>query len=75
MKPPRSLVFLIIGLTRIAGAVFCVAGVSFFVLAWQERSFEPVALGVIAILLGLVGISIRAVPGAVMEYGLFRRRR
>jgi hypothetical protein len=74
MKPWRSFLVVIIWLTRAAGAVITVCGISFFVLAWAEHSIAPVAMGVITIGVGLVIVSIRGTSDGSLEYGLFRRR-
>jgi multidrug efflux pump subunit AcrA (membrane-fusion protein) len=73
MKPWRSFLLVIIWLTRIAGAVITVCGISFFVLAWAERSVTPVVMGLITVGIGFVVISIRATATGRLEYGLFGR--
>jgi hypothetical protein len=75
MTPWRSFLLILIWLTRVAGAVITGCGLSFFVLAWTERSVAPVAMGVITIGIGLVIVSIRGTSTGGLEYGLFRRRR
>ena len=75
MRPWRNFLLVIIWLTRVAGAVITVCGISFFVLAWADRSIAPVAMGVITIGIGLIIVSIRSTSNGGIEYGLFRRRR
>jgi uncharacterized membrane protein YwaF len=75
MTPGRSLSLVIIWLTRIGGAIVSICGISFFVLAWAERSIAPVVMGVITVGLGLVVASIRCTPNGNIEYGLFRSRK
>jgi xanthine/uracil permease len=75
MKPWRGFLSVTIWLTRVAGAAITVCGISFFVLAWAERSVTPVVMGVITIGIGLVVASIRDTSNGGLEYGLFRPRR
>jgi xanthine/uracil permease len=74
MKSWPSVLLVIIWLTRIGGAVIAICGISFFVLAWVERSLSPVVMGVITLGIGLVVISIRGTSNGGIEYGLFRPR-
>ena len=75
LRPPRGLVALLIWLTRISGAAIVLAGISFFVLAWAERSFAPIAMGLVTIVVGVYFTSIRATSDGGLEYGLLRKRR
>jgi xanthine/uracil permease len=70
MKPWRSFLPVTVWLTRVGGAVITVCGISFFVLAWAERSIAPVVMGVIAVGIGLVIDSIRGTSNGGLEYGL-----
>jgi hypothetical protein len=72
MKPPRTIVTMVMWFTRVGGAIFVVGGLGFFVSAWVERSIGLISMGAIAIAFGLFIMSIRATPGGSLEYGLFR---
>jgi hypothetical protein len=66
---------IIVWLTRIAGAVFVVGGLAFFVTALVERSWVPVAMGLVTIIFGAVVVSINAPTADTVEYRLLRLRR
>jgi hypothetical protein len=75
MKSRRIIIWLVMWLTRLGGATFVLAGLGFFVTAWQDRAVVPIVMGIITIAIGAVLTSIKVVPGDRMEYGLLRPKR
>ena len=74
-RTSRKFILLIMWLTRIVGAAFIVGGLGFLLVAWRERSIIPAVMALLPVGFGVFAMSIRASPGAGVEYGLFRRRR
>jgi hypothetical protein len=75
VKLRQVIVWLVMWLTRLAGAIFVFFGLDCFVTAWQERAASLVVMGIITIAFGAVMLSIRIVSGHRLQYGLFRPRR
>ena len=60
IKLKRLVIQIVLWLTRIAGAVFVIGGIGFFVTAWMDKSLIPVIMGSITIAFGVVIASIHA---------------
>ena len=74
MEYRRTIVSIVMWLTRVFGAVFVVAGLSCFVSAWMERTLDLIWLGIPIIAFGVFTMSVRASPTGDLEYGLLKRR-
>jgi hypothetical protein len=74
MNPLRSVLRIIVWLTRFAGESLAVGGLGLFVLAWTERSITLIAMGLITIAAGVFFMTIRASGNSGIEYGLFRSK-
>jgi hypothetical protein len=75
MRAPTPILIAVMWLTRIAGTVFALGGLGFFVVAWQDKSLSPVAMGLGALAFGVACTSIRRSHDGGLEYGFFRRTR
>jgi hypothetical protein len=71
----RTNIQIVMWLTRVAGVVFVIAGLAFFILAIAEKSMVPVAMGLLTIAFGLVAASVHAPSPDRLEYKLLRLRR
>jgi hypothetical protein len=75
MNPWRSVLPVIVWLTRFVGGSLAAGGLGFFVLAWPDRSVTLIALGVVTIAAGFLFMTIRSTGGGGIEHGLFRSRK
>jgi hypothetical protein len=75
IRAPTPILIAVMWLTRIAGTVFALGGLGFFVAAWQDKSSALVAMGLAVLAFGLACISIRRSHDGRLEYGFFRRTR
>ena len=69
-RVPLPILLSVLWLTRIGGAVFALGGLGFFVVAWQDGTFAPVAMGLATLAFGIVCMSIRRTQEGGLEYGL-----
>jgi hypothetical protein len=73
MKAWRSILGVIVWLTRFVGATVAVGGLGLSVfVAWPERSTTLAAVGLVAIAAGALIMAIRATANGGVEYRLFR---